>query len=317
MNDAALEALFARPYHRQNYNCAHFAVDVWRMITGEDIGPFIVPERARVVASPSVPPRSQACLEYALSVACSYAVQEMETISACCTKARSGTNTAGGAECCPRCSIAVVHRRLRTMPTNKITLCRDPFDPRTWQRTEADNASMSSCKGEFDTFPADARIYHGQVSEENDVTPRNEAGIESLGKMQGDFYVVLYPADPVTLTIALVSVAIAAAFLIEPEVPNVASPDLNNLRSQSANNRIAQRQNQPRVGSRIPDIFGTVRAFPDLLSVPYRRFIGNIEYEYAYMCLGRGEYEIDAESIREGSTRLSQIGGTGVEIYDP
>ena len=46
MNDATLAALFARPYHRQAYNCAHFAVDVWRAITGEDIAPFIVPEEA-------------------------------------------------------------------------------------------------------------------------------------------------------------------------------------------------------------------------------------------------------------------------------
>ena len=46
MNDAMLAALLDRPYDRRTYNCTHFAVDVWQAITGEDIGGFLVPERA-------------------------------------------------------------------------------------------------------------------------------------------------------------------------------------------------------------------------------------------------------------------------------
>ena len=46
MNDATIERLFTRPYHRRDYNCAHFAADVWRAFTGQDIAPFLIPERA-------------------------------------------------------------------------------------------------------------------------------------------------------------------------------------------------------------------------------------------------------------------------------
>ena len=202
------------------------------------------------------------------------------------------------------------------MPTNSVTLCADPFDPTTWTRHECDDIH-AFLQARFDSFPPDARIYHEQVAYENDVTPTCEAGIARLGELGGHLYVVLYPAGPAAVVAAVVAVAaVAAAVALAPDVPEVASPEVNN-RQQSPNNQIAQRQNRPRIGSRIPDIFGTVRAFPDLLTVPYRRFIGNIEYEYSYMCLGRGEYDIEADSVREGTTMLSSIGGTGVEIYDP
>ena len=202
------------------------------------------------------------------------------------------------------------------MPTNSVTLCHDPFDSRTWMWHEAPDIH-AFLQAQFATFPPDARIYHEQVAEENDVTPRNEAGIAKLGALEGHFYVVLYPAGPVAVVAAVVAVAAVAAVALAPDVPNVASPDLANQRLQSPNNQIARRQNRERIGARIPDIFGTVRSFPDLLSVPYRRFVGNIEYEYAYMCVGRGIYQFDLDSIREGNTRISDIGGTGVDIYDP
>ena len=202
------------------------------------------------------------------------------------------------------------------MPIVNVTLCADPFDTSTWTRHVVGDIH-AFLQERFHVFPPDARIYHEQVAEANDVTPPNEAGIARLGNLGGHLYVVLYPAGPVAVVAAVVAVAAVAAVALAPDVPPVASPELNNQRQQSPNNQIAQRQNRPRIGSRIPDIFGTVRAFPDLLSVPYRRFVGNVEFEYSYMCLGRGEYDVDAESVREGATQLSQIGGTGVSIYDP
>lgn len=33
---------FGRQYSRTHYNCAHFASDVWRDATGEDIGPHLI-----------------------------------------------------------------------------------------------------------------------------------------------------------------------------------------------------------------------------------------------------------------------------------
>lgn len=32
-----LDRFFAKEYHRVNYNCAHFAVEVWHEVTGQDL----------------------------------------------------------------------------------------------------------------------------------------------------------------------------------------------------------------------------------------------------------------------------------------
>ncbi len=44
-----LDSLYAKTYHAQDYNCAHFVCDVWRALTGRDITEimqgFLLPAR--------------------------------------------------------------------------------------------------------------------------------------------------------------------------------------------------------------------------------------------------------------------------------
>ena len=84
---------------------------------------------------------------------------------------------------------------------------------------------------------------------------------------------------------------------------------------ESANNRLADRENTARLNGRIPDIFGTVRSTPDLLATPYRLYENHQEVEHSFMCIGRGEY--DVSEIKDGDTLVSEISGASVEVYGP
>lgn len=99
-------------------------------------------------------------------------------------------------------------------------------------------------------------------------------------------------------------------------VPKTGAPtaSIANNRVNSSNNSMVNRTNEPRPGERIPDIWGYVRAYPDLL-MDYKIFYNSQEYEVQFLCLGRGEYL--HEDIRDGITPLVNILGSSLAYYKP
>jgi hypothetical protein len=164
----------------------------------------------------------------------------------------------------------------------------------------------------FPEWPTSAIIYHQSVSADSDVTPSDARGIQRLKELPGPFYVVNYPADPISILVAVVGgiLAVVAYVLATPKVP-----ELKNDQAPSSNNQLADRQNGPRILGRIPDIYGKVRAIPDLLSAPYRVYINHKQLEISYLCIGRGAYEIT--DIRDGDTLVSNILGASLAVYGP
>jgi hypothetical protein len=197
------------------------------------------------------------------------------------------------------------------MATQTVIIAKNPFEPETWVTHETSDIRELLTK-EFTEWPSTARIYHEQVAVENDITPNTEADVERLGELDGVFYVVVYAGDPISIIIAVVSIAFVAASLLlfRPQLPN-----LRNDTSSSPNNSLSDRTNQARPAKRIPDIFGTVRSTPDLLTVPLKIFKGNQEVEICYMCVGRGEYDIT--DVKDDTTLASSISGMSVEVYAP
>lgn len=192
-----------------------------------------------------------------------------------------------------------------------VIIGHNPLQPETWTKHEVQDIRELLLE-QFSVWPDHARIYHGEVAEDRDVTPHNEAEIERLGELEGLLYVVNYPGDLVTAIIAVVAVVASAAvaLLFMP-----AMPALKNQQTQSPNNSLADRSNQARPNGRIPDIFGTVRSTPDLLSVPYKIFKNHQEVEVSYLCIGKGDFAID--DIRDDTTPVEQIDGASIEIYGP
>jgi len=192
-----------------------------------------------------------------------------------------------------------------------VYIAEDPLDLNKWTTEECIDV-RDFMMTRFPTWPETARIYHKNVSKANDVTPANMDDIKRLGELEGPFYVVVYPA--VTAVIyAVVSFALSyiASLLFSPSPPSAGK----NRQTSSSNNRLTDRTNQARTNLRIPDIFGTVRSIPDLISLPYKKYINNKQVEISYMCIGRGTYEV--EDVRENTTLISAIASSSVEIWAP
>lgn len=159
-----------------------------------------------------------------------------------------------------------------------------------------------------------ARIYIQPACIQNDVTPTSkldEASLQMLAKNH-DFDIVCQAGEPAT--IAYIVVAIISLALSIYSYMNM--PKANKgVEQASSNNTLGNRENTQRIGGRIPDIFGTVLAIPDLIAPPFRYFQNNVEIEECLMCLGRGYYAIS--NVKEGETSITQIDGESVSVYDP
>lgn len=159
--------------------------------------------------------------------------------------------------------------------------------------------------------PLNTRWYHGKWDTDCDVTPSDGADIEQLSKKGGVFYIVTYPADPVTAIIVGVSVlvSVAVAFLMPiPSVPTSASNQ-----PPSPNNALARRVNRERLGGRAADIFGEVWSVPDLVAVTYTVWIDGREVEMSYMIIGRGSYIVS--KALDDTTPIDQVFGSTVLVF--
>ena len=196
----------------------------------------------------------------------------------------------------------------------RVVIGATSLDPLSWETHDTEDLCEFLVEHYGESFPANGRIYHKQVSESTDVTPADDAGIKRLQELDGPFFVIEYPHEPNTIAVTVIAFILvaAAAFLLKPKAPN----DLGRqTRERSPNNQLSERRNTARVNQRIPDVFGTVRAYPDLLSVPLRTFndLGQ-ELEDTWMCVGRGAFAIS--DIREGLTPIANLPNDSVTIHN-
>lgn len=164
-------------------------------------------------------------------------------------------------------------------------------------------------------FPPGGRIT--ELISGKDVTPRSPNAIKELRDLSGPLVVELAPCGPETWTALAVSLAVSTASMILATIfaPTPPSATARNVQQESPNNGLSERTNRARVNGRTPDIYGTARSTADLLAQPYKRFENHVEKEIAYMCIGRGSYEI--HDARDDTTLIGQIPGASVEVYGP
>ncbi len=156
-------------------------------------------------------------------------------------------------------------------------------------------------------------VYDGQPSQQTDITQN----VEKLMSNNGHYIVLLSPCGDSLAFLnpfAYLSLKIND-YLISKLVPTPDVPSNINRTQQSSNNSLAGRTNEARVLQRIEDIFGLVRAYPSLIQPVYSKYINNKQYEYSYMCIGRGWYHV--ADVRDGETLLSDIDGTSAEFFNP
>lgn len=211
---------------------------------------------------------------------------------------------------------------------SRVTLADNIFEPDTWETYEGVENVVAFIYSKYAEFPHTGRIYHNHVAKICDVTPSCDADIDRLEKLEGNFFLMVYPEDPITILIivavVLAAVSIGMEFLLRPSTNN-------NQNTASPNNSISDRQNTDRPNERIPDIFGTVRSTFDALAPPYRIFDSNQEIEIGFYCIGRGTYEfhltnVDSAEveltnsvwdIKDDATPISEEAGASVEVWGP
>lgn len=198
----------------------------------------------------------------------------------------------------------------------QVTIAKNFADPSSYQFFETDDVCALLAR-EFKVFPESARIFVDSPCDMNDVTPYSASDIERLKEIDADLVVIDYPqydgGASFYLIVAAIIIAIAAAVVLSSQRPP--TPNSADQSAPSPNNELSSRQNSARPNQRIPDIFGTVRSTPDLLMLPYSEYVDNIEYEHAFMCIGRGDYLVT--DAFDDTTPIRTIDGAGVTVFGP
>ncbi len=192
----------------------------------------------------------------------------------------------------------------------RVHIIYDIYDSEKKTVAEVDSV-LDYLKFEFKEFPKNAKVFHSAWHDDNDITEELQKNENYADSLDCDIIIVIYPAWIQIIYYAIV--AIIAAFslytVLTMPKPQVSAP-------QSANNDLASRQNQPRLGGRVPDIYGELRAVPDLISAPFTFYDANDkEIEECLMVLGRGYYQI--HDVREDTTNVLDIPNSAVSVYDP
>lgn len=159
-----------------------------------------------------------------------------------------------------------------------------------------------------------ARLYKDSVCVQNDVTPKTKQEALDLINADADYFVVCHAGDPLTAAIiaTVISVAVSVYTYLNMPKANVGSES-----SGSSNNSLANRQNKHRVNQRINDQYGTVKSIPDLIAPVYRYYKDNVQVEECLLCVGRGYYEINPDTIKEAETPVNTIEGASISVYEP
>lgn len=120
--------------------------------------------------------------------------------------------------------------------------------------------------------------------------------------------------DPITIAIISV-VAIAAAVAVTLLMPKPQIPNQSGQRKSSSNNSLSGQTNIARTYEAIPDIYGKVRSYPDLIQGSVEEYISQVKNITELMCFGIGEFHI--QNVKFSESRINDIPGSTFEIFGP
>lgn len=97
--------------------------------------------------------------------------------------------------------------------------------------------------------------------------------------------------------------------------PAVANNSMANLPAASPTYNIQAQGNSARLGGPIPVQYGRVRVYPDFAAQPYVEYSSNEQYLYQLMCIGQGEYSVEAVQIN--NSPISSFANVSYEVIPP
>ncbi len=130
---------------------------------------------------------------------------------------------------------------------------------------------------------------------------------------EGDILTLSYrPAGVIAIAalIAVVAAVVLVSLVPKPEIPNVVGET-----SSSPNNSVSGQTNTVRKYEAIPNIYGRVTSYPDLIANAVPEWISNRKQVRELFLIGEGEYQIN--EIRDGSTNIDDIQESSATVYQP
>lgn len=121
--------------------------------------------------------------------------------------------------------------------------------------------------------------------------------------------------DPITAAIIIAVVLVTAAVAVTLLMPKPQIPNDIGSRKNSSNNSLSGQTNIARAYQAIPDIYGKVRSYPDLIQASLEEYISNVKYITEWMCIGIGEYLVEKQKFAD--TPLENIPGSSSQVYGP
>lgn len=119
-------------------------------------------------------------------------------------------------------------------------------------------------------------------------------------------------------TIAGMAGSMAGMAMVNALVPPPAPPSTlqaAKLASPSPTYNLQAQGNMARIDQAIPVQYGRLNFFPDLAAQPYVEYAGNEQYLYMLLCLGQGEY--DVEAVRIEDTAVANFAEIDYEVIPP
>ena len=121
--------------------------------------------------------------------------------------------------------------------------------------------------------------------------------------------------DPISIAIiavvAIVATVAISALMPKPSVPNISAE----AGKDSPNNRLTAQTNVARAYQAIPDIYGRVRSYPDLIQPADEYYVNHVKFVTEWLCIGLGKYT--RENINFADTPIADISGSSVEFFEP
>lgn len=119
---------------------------------------------------------------------------------------------------------------------------------------------------------------------------------------------------PAGAVAAYVAVAVIVSLIVVATLPKPEKPNLQGTASTSPNNQVSGQTNIARTGEGIPDIKGTIRAYPDLIQDAHYEYSGSARVVSERFCVGVGDFSVT--SIRDNVTEISDIPNTSSLVRD-
>lgn len=185
----------------------------------------------------------------------------------------------------------------------ELVIIENVHSPETWEYLSLDKP-IDYLIDRYPIKPKNSKIFKNSIDQKNDITPIDNRSLDDLINCKDKLLFVIFPSEVSTFlifSIVMSAFSLYAIFFVKSEIPQESSSDIKS--SKSPNNSLGNRVNTTRLNGRIPDIYGKVRSYPDLIQEPLRFYVDDEEYELDYMVIGRGDFSI--LDVRDGDSLLN------------